>query len=127
LSLNEVEFRVIRGLGLPGKLLVRAANGDVETVEASLRGNPDVASFQRDALVAGQVLPNDSSFTELWGLDNTGQNGGTADADIDAASLDRVFHVLAGVTVYVSGVTITNGSTDFGGGIFNSGTLTMTD
>ncbi len=29
-------------------------------------------------------LPNDPSFGSLWGLDNTGQDGGTADADIDA-------------------------------------------
>lgn len=31
-----------------------------------------------------QVIPNDTRFTDLWGLDNTGQTGGTNDADIDA-------------------------------------------
>jgi subtilisin family serine protease len=31
-----------------------------------------------------QQLPNDSRFGELWGMDNTGQTGGTPDADIDA-------------------------------------------
>ena len=29
-------------------------------------------------------MPNDPSFDEQWGMHNTGQNGGTADADIDA-------------------------------------------
>lgn len=29
-------------------------------------------------------LPNDPSFNELWGMDNTSQSGGTPDADIDA-------------------------------------------
>jgi hypothetical protein len=29
-------------------------------------------------------VPNDSRFGELWGLHNTGQTGGTPDADIDA-------------------------------------------
>lgn len=29
-------------------------------------------------------IPNDSSFTQQWGLNNTGQTGGTNDADIDA-------------------------------------------
>ena len=29
-------------------------------------------------------IPNDPNFSELWGLHNTGQNGGIADADIDA-------------------------------------------
>lgn len=30
------------------------------------------------------VVPNDPSFPSTWGLHNTGQSGGTADADIDA-------------------------------------------
>ncbi|HRJ11388.1 MAG TPA: S8 family serine peptidase, partial [Prosthecobacter sp.] len=30
------------------------------------------------------AYPNDPSFNELWGMDNTGQSGGVADADIDA-------------------------------------------
>ncbi|TAG89144.1 MAG: hypothetical protein EAZ18_21140, partial [Oscillatoriales cyanobacterium] len=30
------------------------------------------------------TTPNDPSYTQLWGLNNTGQSGGTADADIDA-------------------------------------------
>jgi len=30
------------------------------------------------------VYPNDSSFSLLWGMNNTGQTGGVADADIDA-------------------------------------------
>ncbi|MBI1882662.1 MAG: S8 family serine peptidase [Chlamydiae bacterium] len=30
------------------------------------------------------TFPNDSSFSQLYGLHNTGQTGGTADADIDA-------------------------------------------
>ncbi|MFN4234077.1 MAG: S8/S53 family peptidase [Bacteroidia bacterium] len=29
-------------------------------------------------------IPNDTQFSSLWGLRNTGQNGGTAGADIDA-------------------------------------------
>lgn len=30
------------------------------------------------------IIPNDPSFTQQWSLNNTGQNGGTPDADIDA-------------------------------------------
>ncbi len=29
-------------------------------------------------------IPNDTRFSEMWGLNNTGQTGGTPDADIDA-------------------------------------------
>ena len=31
-----------------------------------------------------KLIPNDPGFNQLWGLNNTGQNGGTVDADIDA-------------------------------------------
>ncbi len=31
-----------------------------------------------------QTIPNDTRFTDQWGLNNTGQTGGTVDADIDA-------------------------------------------
>ena len=31
-----------------------------------------------------QTTPNDPSFSQMWGLNNTGQTGGTVDADIDA-------------------------------------------
>ncbi len=37
-----------------------------------------------DYIVATQVVPSDSLFSQLWGMHNTGQTGGTADADIDA-------------------------------------------
>ena len=30
------------------------------------------------------VVPNDPLFADQWALDNTGQTGGTRDADIDA-------------------------------------------
>ena len=30
------------------------------------------------------AIPNDPMFSDMWGLNNTGQTGGTEDADIDA-------------------------------------------
>ena len=45
---------------------------------------------------------------------------------IDGGDLDRVFHVRSG-TVSISGVTIQNGSGGEGGGIYNVGTLTLTN
>ncbi|RLJ03783.1 MAG: hypothetical protein DRP08_03015, partial [Candidatus Aenigmatarchaeota archaeon] len=36
-------------------------------------------------------IPNDSRFDELWGMHNTGQTGGTADADIDAPEAWDIF------------------------------------
>ena len=35
-------------------------------------------------LYTDATSPNDTQFGQLWGLNNTGQSGGTLDADIDA-------------------------------------------
>ncbi len=39
---------------------------------------------QPDYQVSLSKTPNDPSFSQQWGLNNSGQSGGTADADIDA-------------------------------------------
>ena len=40
--------------------------------------------FEPDRIITAATLPNDPSFFRLWGLHNTGQTGGVADADIGA-------------------------------------------
>jgi subtilisin family serine protease len=44
--------------------------------------NVEIAGF--DYKLVLNAIPNDPDFGELWGLNNTGQSGGTDDADIDA-------------------------------------------
>jgi subtilisin family serine protease len=48
-----------------------------------------------------QVIPNDPLFTDLWGLDNTGQTGGTVDADVDAPEAWNIAVALPEVAVGV--------------------------
>lgn len=43
---------------------------------------------------------------------------------IDAAGLDRAFHVIAGASLNLKGVTVINGDATIGGAILNQGTLT---
>ncbi len=45
---------------------------------------PGIRQAGLDYEVSIVLTPNDPKFSELWGLHNTGQTGGTADADIDA-------------------------------------------
>lgn len=52
---------------------------------------------------------------------------GSGSTTIDASELDRVFHVLAGATLNLMGVTIIGGSADIGGGILNRGTVNLND
>ncbi len=50
----------------------------------ALEKNPAIAYIDKDYEVSIVENPNDPRLSELWGLDNTGQTGGTTDADIDA-------------------------------------------
>ncbi|MBD2144597.1 S8 family serine peptidase [Sphaerospermopsis sp. FACHB-1194] len=57
----------------------------VETALATHKNNPIFQYIEPDYIVTKAVtFPNDPSFNQLWGLHNTGQSGGTPDADIDA-------------------------------------------
>jgi subtilisin family serine protease/uncharacterized protein (DUF2141 family) len=51
---------------------------------AAYRNNPNVAYAEPDYNISLQLLPNDPQFPSLWGLNNTGQTGGTPDVDINA-------------------------------------------
>lgn len=58
---------------------------DEATVVTALKQNPAVEYAERNGIVKTfQVFPNDPEFPKLWGLHNTGQTGGVADADVDA-------------------------------------------
>ncbi|WP_196811805.1 hypothetical protein, partial [Dolichospermum circinale] len=56
----------------------------VETALATYRNSPTFKYIEPDYIVTKAVTPNDPGFGQLWGLHNTGQTGGTPDADIDA-------------------------------------------
>ncbi|WP_170915402.1 S8 family serine peptidase [Microcystis aeruginosa] len=62
----------------------------VDTILAQYGSNPIFEYIEPDYIVtkgtisAQATFPNDPGFNQLWGLHNTGQSGGTADADIDA-------------------------------------------
>ena len=61
---------------LTGKALVASALRNPNVIAASL-------NYRRSA-DAAPVYPDDPLFTDLWGLSNTGQTGGTPGADIGA-------------------------------------------
>ncbi|MDP9478719.1 MAG: S8 family serine peptidase [Actinomycetota bacterium] len=62
---------------LPRGLSVREAVGRYES-------SPDVEYAEPDFLLFAEATPNDPGYGKLYGLNNTGQTGGTPDADIDA-------------------------------------------
>ncbi|NCC52772.1 MAG: hypothetical protein EOM20_16375, partial [Spartobacteria bacterium] len=56
-----------------------------EQALSALNGAPGVLYAEPDYEVHINRVPDDASFSELWGLHNTGQTGGTPGADIGAS------------------------------------------
>ncbi|MBI3466962.1 MAG: S8 family serine peptidase, partial [Planctomycetes bacterium] len=70
---------------VPGLRKVRLpATVDVDTALAAYRSNPLVLYAQPNYRLRLAATPNDPEFSQLWGLNNTGQTGGTSGADIGA-------------------------------------------
>lgn len=58
---------------------------DGQVVLEKVRKNRNVLIAQFNHYISERTLfPNDTLFSQQWSLNNTGQNGGTPDADIDA-------------------------------------------
>ncbi|OGP93795.1 MAG: hypothetical protein A2157_12395 [Deltaproteobacteria bacterium RBG_16_47_11] len=55
----------------------------VEEAIALYLTNPEVEYAEPNFLFSILILPNDPYFNNLWGLDNSGQTGGTPGVDID--------------------------------------------
>ncbi len=70
---------------VPGLGLVKLPAGvDVLTAKAAFSASAGVQYAEPDYIQKVQAVPNDPDFARLWGMHNTGQTGGTKDADIDA-------------------------------------------
>ena len=69
-----------------GISIVEVVSGDksIEEIVEELNTSSIVEYAEPDHFYQIQLTPNDPSYSLLWGLHNTGQTGGTADADIDA-------------------------------------------
>ncbi|MBI1928955.1 S8 family serine peptidase [Candidatus Poribacteria bacterium] len=59
-------------------------DGDVPALVARFLKHPAVEYAEPNYILQPYDIPNDALFPKLWGLNNTGQTGGTPDADIDA-------------------------------------------
>jgi subtilisin family serine protease len=93
---------------VPRAFLLRLRNGrDVPAAARTYERNPNV-EFAHPNYIAAPVstTPNDSSFSLLWGLHNTGQTvdgvAGTPDADVDAPEAWDVTQGSTAVTVGVA-------------------------
>jgi|GEM_PF-1957221 len=97
-----------------GNLLIAFPEPTVETVPYMVaqmsRLKALIEYAEPDYIMSTNALPNDASFGSLWGMHNTGQSSGVADADIDAPEAWELTTGSAAVKVAVidSGIDLTH-------------------
>ncbi|MFH1277114.1 MAG: FG-GAP-like repeat-containing protein [Candidatus Eisenbacteria bacterium] len=74
--------------GMEGALKLRTKTKDgfeVLAIANRLAEDPRIAWAEPDFMITGrnELTPNDPGFSDLWGIKNTGQFGGTPDMDMD--------------------------------------------
>ncbi len=70
---------------VPGLTVIKLPEGvSVLNALVSLNQTANVLYAEPNYKLKLTVIPNDTRFSQLWGMNNTGQTGGTIDADIDA-------------------------------------------
>ena len=79
--------------------------GDADAAISAHSSNPAIEYIEPNYILRTTAIPDDSNFDRHWGLNNTGQTGGTPDADIDA----------------VEAWDITTGSSDVVVGVIDTG------
>lgn len=80
-------LQVIRALRVRDKLILKLRipkGADPRELADRLRSLPEIEAAEPNYFRYLHGVPNDPRFGELWGLNNTGQTGGTVDADVDA-------------------------------------------
>jgi len=68
----------------PEERLATAAVPVTRELLDELNNDPRVEYAEFNYILTIATIPDDASFNSLWGMHNTGQTGGTLDADIDA-------------------------------------------
>jgi thermitase len=106
-----------------GARVVRVS-ADPAVVARRLNRSALVAYAEPNYILRSTATPNDALFSELYGLHNTGQTGGSADADIDApegwdAAGLGAFPATGGVKIGIVDTGIDQTHTDLSGKTVN--------
>lgn len=82
---SDSGYSVLQSTNQSGTQLWKLNDISVEDALAIYGTNPLIEYIQPNyKIFLETTIPNDPNFNQLWGLNNTGQTGGTPDADIDA-------------------------------------------
>ncbi|MBK5285050.1 MAG: S8 family peptidase [Bacteroidia bacterium] len=68
----------------PNIWLLQSSGGNDDATLALLKRIPEIIIAQKNHIAELRVMPDDAQFGSQWSMNNTGQTGGSPDADIDA-------------------------------------------
>ena len=78
---------------------------NIDKLITAINRIPGVTGIQKNHYITHRVtIPNDTQFGSQWHLNNTGQSGGTIDADIDAAEAWDI--TTGGVTAHIDTIVV---------------------
>ena len=83
-SRYAIEKVLVRRLNILSIKLKNDMIGGPLSAIKELENNPFIDKVMPDTKVSRRNIPDDAQFNQQWALQNTGQSGGTIDADIDA-------------------------------------------
>lgn len=135
-SLSDMKMTLGETLA-PGLFTIRLPDATLEAVPEAITALDQLGDLilgvEADGVGFGAAAPNDSSFPSQWGNHNTGQSGGTVDADVDAPEFWAVSGHAPGIVIAVldsglnfshpdlAGIAWTNPGEITGDGIDNDG------
>lgn len=81
----EIDAEILSSIPELGVERIKSRRGEsTETLLKKYKQRAEIEYAEPNGIVRSHATPNDPRFSEQDALHNTGQNGGTADADIDA-------------------------------------------
>lgn len=84
-ALTNLKAEKIKNLGKINVFRIRLPKDlKLENTLAALRSDPNIEFVEPNYVYQLNFMPNDRFFNKQWNMHNTGQTGGTSDADIDA-------------------------------------------
>ena len=117
-------------------MMLHYESGDAEEISARLMKNPKVAAVSPNYTVRAAVVPDDTSYTECWGMEyinapsawdiSTGDNEiyvAVIDSGIDYTNPDLSDNVAEDLGLNTISSTATNGMDDYGHGTHVAGTI----
>ena len=87
---SQVGLAKVQELGLVKAELAKVNGRSVEDATQALERRPEVEYAQPNFKYSAAGYADEPRFGELWGLNNTGQNGGTPDVDINSLGASAV-------------------------------------